>query len=66
MKCKNTITGICFEIDAETAKNLLAEYDCFELVDATKEEKQVFEKTVVRPLTVREKVMKSAKNKKRN
>ena len=60
MKCKNTITGYVFEIDFSEGKKLLEEFECFELLDATDEERSQLSLTKRKKLSVKERVMKSA------
>jgi len=61
MKCKNTITGNVFEIEFDEGKKLLEEFDCFELLEATNSERSVLSEVKKPNLTVKQRVMKSAR-----
>ena len=61
MKCKNTITGNVFEIEFEEGKKLLEEYDCFEIIEAPKSELEMLSNQPKNNLTIKERVMKSAR-----
>ena len=64
MKCKNMVTNHVFEVTEEECKKLLEEFDCFEIVNPTKEEKLFLETVEKKNLTIKEKVMRKQRKEK--
>ena len=57
MKCKNLITSHIFDVSEDECKKLLEEFDCFAVINPTREEKLFLEKVEKKNLSIKEKVM---------
>lgn len=58
MKFRNNITGYVFDAGIEEGKKLLADFECFELVEADKDEKAQLANVKEQKLSIRQRVMK--------
>ena len=65
MKCRNILTGNFFDVSLDEMRKLKEEYDCFEAVNPSVEEKKALKKVEKKPLTIREKVLRNNKENKK-
>lgn len=65
MKCRNILTGNIFDVSFNEMKKLKEEYDCFEAINPSLEEKRALKNVTKKPLTIREKVMRNNKENKK-
>lgn len=59
MKFRNTITGYVFDVDVTEGKKLFSDFECFELVEADKDEKAHLENVEKKNMSIRQRVMKN-------